>query len=216
MKFEVILEKIGHLPATENANGKLIFDFIIEKKIENILEIGFFHGKSTNFMAAALDELGRGKVVTIDLTSAKQYNPNIDQLSTSTGLAGYIQPIYSPMGSQWEMRGMVKAASADGRCEPQFDLCFIDAFHSWERAGMDFFLAEKLLKPGAWVVLDDLTWSFGASPTWRNLPETLNMPLDYRSAHQVGDVFELLVKQHPSFENFSIVNNWGFAQKKPS
>lgn len=66
MKCEDILRKIGRLPATENANGPLGFGFTLEKKIENILEIGFFHEKSIGSMAAALDELGRGKVATIE------------------------------------------------------------------------------------------------------------------------------------------------------
>lgn len=165
-------------------------------------------------MAAALDEGKAGKIVTIDLTDAVSYKPNILELSKETGLSEYIEPVFSPIGSQWEMRNLIKSATIDGVCQPSFDLCFIDAYHSWETAGMDFFLAEKLIRPGGWIIMDDLSWSFDSSPTWRNLPETQKMPLEFRTATQVGDVFDFLVRQHPSFHNFEVINNWGIAQKK--
>ena len=81
-------------------------------------------------------------------------------------------------------------------------------------AGIDFFLADKLLKPGSWLLFDDLQWSFENCPYWGELPATKAMTPDYRSALQVGDVFRYLVKQHPGYENCRVENNWGWARKK--
>jgi len=214
MKFDTVMSMIGTLPGTANSKGKILYDFIITKNVVSILEIGFFHGKSTNFMAAALDELGCGKVCTIDIYSAKNYTPNINELSTRTGLVSYIEPIFSERGSQWEMRRLIQDNSRDDVCSPIFDFCFIDAYHSWECAGLDFFLAEKLLKPGGWILFDDLDWSFDTSPTWKNLPETKAMSDAYRTTKQVREVFALLVKQHQQFVECTEHDGWGWARKK--
>lgn len=214
MKYEDILPWIGRLRAIDNESGKILYDFVLEAKPERILEIGFFHGKSTHFMAAALDELGRGQITSIDLEEVRSCTPSILDLGKSSGLGKYINPIFSPVGSQWELRSLIRDNTSEGRCTPIYDLCFIDAYHSWEKAGMDFFLSDKLLKPGGWMLFDDLAWSFSSSPSWRMRPETQAMPQEFRDAPQVGEVFELLAKQHPDYENFSISNNWGWAQKK--
>jgi predicted O-methyltransferase YrrM len=216
MKFDTVISMIGTLPGTENSKGKILHDFIISRNIHSILEIGFFHGKSTNFMAAALEELGAGKVTTIDITGANKYSPNIIELSSRTGLLPFIDPIFSEHGSQWEMRRLIHDNSQDDVCSPIFDFCFIDAYHSWECAGLDFFLAEKLLKPGGWILFDDLDWSFDTSPTWKNRPETKAMSDAYRSAKQVREVFALLVKQHPQFVECTEDDGWGWARKKPT
>jgi hypothetical protein len=136
-------------------------------------------------------------------------------VAAMTALAPYINPIFSDVGSAWEMRKLiVESTDEEGHCKPVFDFCFIDAFHSWEMAGIDFFLADKLLKPGSWLLFDDLQWSFENSPSWGQLSTTKAMAPDYRSAPQVGDVFRYLVMQHPGYENCRIENNWGWAQKK--
>ncbi len=213
MKFDHILSEIGQLPVISNDDGKRLYDFILNSNTRSILEIGMFHGKSTLFMASALDEIGEGLIDAIDLVSAQFIKPNIVELAEHLGLQSYINPIFSNLGSQWELRKIISMSTLDGKCHPKYDLCFVDGYHSWERAGLDFFLCDKLLKPGGWIIFDDLCWSFANSPSWKDLPETKSMPDDYRSAHQVGEVFELLVRQHPSYEEIKIVGNWGWARK---
>jgi predicted O-methyltransferase YrrM len=183
--------------------------------VSSILELGFCHGKSSAYMAAALAAKGTGLVTTIDLRRVETRTPNILEVAAMTGLASYIRPIFSDVGSAWEMRKMIMEQTDDtGQCRPLFDFCFVDAFHSWEMTGIDFFLVDKLLKPGSWLLFDDLGWSFENSPSWRELPATKAMAPEYRSAQQVGDVFRYLVMQHPAYENCRIDKDWGWAQKK--
>lgn len=40
--------------------GQIVYDFVKNSDIENILELGFAHGTSTCYMAAALDEKKAG------------------------------------------------------------------------------------------------------------------------------------------------------------
>ena len=73
MKFDEIDKLIGNLSYMTSDNGKSIYDFIIENNIQNILELGCAEGKSTLYMAAALDEIGSGAIITIDLRNPKIY-----------------------------------------------------------------------------------------------------------------------------------------------
>ncbi len=51
--------------------GKKLYDFILASDVVNILELGFAHGNSTCYMAAALEERSEGHILTMDLASAR-------------------------------------------------------------------------------------------------------------------------------------------------
>jgi predicted O-methyltransferase YrrM len=207
--------KIGSLLGTSKEQCHSLYEFVLTNPVSQILELGFSHGKSSAYMAAALAAKGSGLITTIDLRGARSCKPSIREVAAMTELASYINPIFSDVGGAWEMRKMIVESTEAGRhCKPVFDFCFIDAYHSWEMTGIDFFLADKLLKPGCWLLFDDIQWSFETSPSWSKRAATKAMAPDYRSAQQVGDVFRYLVTQHPGYENCRIEDNWGWAQKK--
>jgi len=214
MKFEEINWKIKNLFGISGAYTKKIYDFIIKEELLNILEIGFAHGKSTCYMAAALDEFGKGSITTLDLEIVKAMKPNLTELSKEVGLDKYIKPIYSNISGNWELRKIIMRQTKDDRCEPIYDMCFIDAFHSWEMAGFDFMLSDKLLQPGGWMLFDDLNWTFESSPSWSKSGKNKNLPEDYKATRQVHDVFTYLVRQNENYHNFSIDGTLGMAQKK--
>lgn len=81
------------------------------------------------------------------------------------------------------------------------------------------FLVEKLLRPGGWLLMDDLEWTYERNP-WIT-PEGEARPLGPMSESERTEphllaVFELIVKQHPSFTHFVREDAWfGWAQKQP-
>ena len=79
---------------------------------------------------------------------------------------------------------------------------------------LHFFLVDKLLKPGGWIIFDDMFWTFESSPALKNTSRVKNMPEDEKSIPHIGQVFNLLVKTHPNYHNFEIHKSWGIAQKK--
>ena len=79
MKFDKIAEFLNGIPHTPPEDGKLLYDFVILNKPENILELGFQHGVSTLYMAAAMDENGSGKIMTIDNLTALNAKPSIKE-----------------------------------------------------------------------------------------------------------------------------------------
>ena len=98
--------------------------------------------------------------------------------------------------------------------EPIFDFCYIDGAHDWYNDGFAFFLVDKLLVPGGWILFDDINWTFGKSPSMKNSEKVKNMPSDERDTAQVGKIYELLVKTHPQYHNFMVRGDWAYAQKK--
>lgn len=194
--------------------GKIIYDFVRSSGFQNILELGFAHGTSTCYMAAALDDNGSGLITTIDRQSAKDRKPDISTLLAQTKLNKYVKYIFADTSYLWELMKIIESQTIQGVCQPIFDFCFIDGAHSWEVDGLAFFLAEKLLQPGGWILFDDLNWTYSNSPSLKNLKWVNELPEEQRNTPQIEKVFSLLVYEHPSFENFRIADGWGWAQKK--
>ncbi|HET6401900.1 MAG TPA: class I SAM-dependent methyltransferase [Candidatus Kapabacteria bacterium] len=221
MRFDDIVKVVGTIPFLPPADGKLLYDFILASGRKHILELGFAHGTSTCYMAAALDEAGRimgdaqkGEIVTIDNLSADEYIPDIETLLKRTHLASYVTPIHSETSYTWELKRMIEAQTRNHDVQPLFDFCFIDGAHNWETDGLAFFLVEKLLVPGGWILFDDLDWTYAERPSLRDTPMVKAMPHDVKTTPHIDRIFSLLVIPHPSFENFRREGRWGWAQKK--
>lgn len=214
MRFEdaaAALEGIPHMPPTE---GRIVHEFVRRAGVRDVLELGFAHGVSSCYIAAALQENGAGRLVTIDTRDALARRPSITDLLAKLGLASIVEPVFADTSYNWELMKRIERRTTDARCEPEFDLVFVDGAHAWEPDGLAFFLAEKLLRPGGWVLFDDLEWTYASSPTLRDQPWVRAMPEDQRTTAQVRKVFDLLVRTHPAFEDAEVRGNWGWARKK--
>ncbi|RMF91879.1 MAG: class I SAM-dependent methyltransferase [Nitrospinota bacterium] len=225
MQFDVIAQKIGHLPHMAPKQGRVLYEFILQHDITQCLELGFAHGTSSCYIAAALDEKGEGHLTTIDLAEgahpyfppARSRTPNIYELLEMTGLGRYVEPVLTGISYNWELMKIIEAQTRHGVCEPLYDFCYIDGAHTWETDGFAFFLVAKLLKPGGWILFDDLKWSYAQSPGLKEEEWVKRMPEEERCTPQIEKVFNLLVRQHPEFEDFQVMDQWwgwGWARKK--
>ena len=50
----------------------------------------------------------------------------------------------------------------------KYDFCFIDGAHTWDTDGFAFCLVDRMLRPGGWIIFDDLNWTHAHSPTLAN------------------------------------------------
>lgn len=182
--------------------------FILENGIGDILELGFRHGVSTAYMASTLGRAGRGRIVTVDLASARHNKPNVEDLLTRIGQRDRVEVFYEPTSYTWRLMRLLQEDPA-----PRFDLCYLDGAHDWFVDGFAFFLADRLLRPNGWIIFDDLDWTYAASPALRHTERVKHMPDDERAAPQVRLVYDLLVKPHPNYHNFRDEGDWAFAQK---
>jgi predicted O-methyltransferase YrrM len=191
--------------------ARIIYDFILDKQPERILELGFAHGVSSCYMAAALDEIGGdGHVLTIDQHAAERRKPRINDLLDECGLAHRVTPVFGDTYI-WELMRLLEQDPV-----PSFDFVFIDGAHTWDIDGFAFLLADRMLKPGGWVLFDDLDWTFATSPALKDQPWVKALPEVQRTTPQVRKVFELLVKSNPGYDSFRDERGWGWARKRPA
>ena len=97
---------------------------------------------------------------------------------------------------------------------PRFDFVYLDGAHNWFVDGLAFFLADRLLRPGGWIILDDIDWTYETSPALKDLDWVKGMPEDERTTPQVEQIYKILVRAHPNYHHCRLEAGWAFAQKR--
>lgn len=207
MNFDEVADLVDGVPHMRRPAGRKVYDHVVDHSLRQILELGTYHGISTCYLAAAVHELGGGRVITMDRGVAKNLSPNVIELAERTGLSGVIEPVFAELSFTWELKKLLEQPVI-----PQFDFIFLDAGHMWDTTGFAFFLVDRLLRPGGWMLFDDLNWSINASASVADAEWTQGIPEEERAAKQVRAVFDLLVATDPRYTT-RVEGNWGWAQK---
>jgi predicted O-methyltransferase YrrM len=217
MKFETVNAAMKTQPwGITEEQGRLIYDFVLRTKSAEILELGTGVGTSACYMAAALDELGAGRITTIDR------NPDLPEWvrksfgKADPALLRFVDIVTTTSSYNDALLPRIEAQTKNGTCEPCIDFCYIDGAHTWSDDGLAFFLADKLLKPGGWMLFDDMGWTIAGSAEASKEAWTQAMSAELRAMMQVTKVFDLLVAAHPSYDQLVKAGDWGWAQKKPA
>lgn len=209
MRFADVDRHLGGVQYMSSEQGRTVYDFIIANRLPRVLELGFAHGKSSCYFAAAADEID-GHLTTIDRPAARKREPNIDQLLERCGLTERVTPVYAKGSFTWELMKLLEQDP-----QPRFDFAYLDAGHTWDVTGFGFFLVDRLLAPGGWMLFDDLKWTIAASEGLKDSEHAKKLPQEQRTTPQVGKVFDLLVRTQPGYVNVRQKGNWGWAQKSP-
>jgi predicted O-methyltransferase YrrM len=196
---------------TSEAGGRMLYEFVLGSGAEDVLELGFAHGTSTAYLAAALHERGGGLVTTLDRREALQREPNIHAVLGRLGLAELVRPILAERSYVWELMRLLRERAAEGPSGPWFDFCFVDGPHTWEVDGFAFFLVDKLLRPDRWLLFDDLHWTQASSPA-QDLADDGSE--EERTTAQIELVFDLLVREHPDYPLHRLLGNYAWAYKR--
>ena len=154
-------------------------------------------------IAAALEEIGGGTITTVDHGPDREHN--ISELAQVTGMQRFVRAIVYPAGHNWTLMSILREQTTAGRCEPCVDFCYLDGAHEWVTDALAALLAVRLLRPGGWLMMDDLNFKLrGSQPGWeKDHGNKTNEELD---TPQIGMVFDLLVKTHPDLERFALTN----------
>ena len=170
-------------------------------------------------MAAALEANGRGQLTTVDHGGAA-YDPNPSEVLDRAGVAHRVSVVREHSSYNWFLKQQVERSSdVAGNCSPVYDFCYLDGSKNFNVDGLAVVLIEKLLRPGGWLLMDDLEWTYEHNP-WI-VPSGDGNPLGPLSESERTDphlraVFELIVAQHPSFTRFVREDEWyGWARKAP-
>ena len=186
MDFEDVAAIVDGVPHMPKSHGRRIYDHVVENRLHHVMELGTAHGVSACYLGAAVDELGAGKVVTIDKKSALNLQPNIFDLKQQTGLGKLIVPLIAERSFTWELKRFLEQPEP-----PSFDFVFLDAGHIWDVTGFAFFLVDRMLRVGGWLLFDDLHWSVESSSA-RDSSWARRLPQEEREARQVAAVFDTL------------------------
>lgn len=192
--------------------GRQVYDHLREAGARQVLELGTAHGASASYMAAAVAANGGGTVTTVD-----RYHfggPAPEETVGRAGLEAVVDFVRVEHSSYdwWLREQIVQRTDGEGHCEPRYDFCYLDGAHDWHVDGLAVVLIERLLRPGGWLLMDDLDWSYATSRV-QNPP---NLSEDERCTPHLREVFDVIVRGHPAYTELRIQDDgWGWARKAP-
>lgn len=216
MTFEQVHEIVRTASLLHPWLARLLYDFVRRSRPASVLELGFAHGASTCYIAAALEANQAGHVTTIDNQDALNRRPGIAELLADTGLAPRVTAVFADRSYTWELMKMLQRQEETGNFAPPFDFCFLDGAHLWDPDGLAFLIVlERLLAPGGWFLFDDVEWTVERSPSLHSTPWVQAMTQEEREAAQVGLVVRLLAARHPLVQSVRVCGGWAWVRKRP-
>lgn len=217
MRFETVAAALdGKVPFMTARQGRSVYDHLRRERATTVLELGTAFGASAAYMAAAVVANGGGRVTTVD---RYHFNsgpaPPPEQTAERLGLAGTIDFVRIDHSSYtWWLKQQIEGLTdRAGNAQPTYDFCYLDGAHDWNIDGLAVVLVERLLRPGAWLLLDDLDWTYAssASPTPDGLSD------EEQSVPHIRAVFDVVIRGHPNFDRLRIEDGvWGWARKRSS
>jgi predicted O-methyltransferase YrrM len=206
-----------HIPASR---GRLLYEHIRKNRPGQVLELGTARGGSGVFLASALEANGEGHLTTVDSTRWHWKDPTPQEVLGRAGLAHRVTFDKRFSTYSWFLKSEIeKNLSADGTVRPEYDFIFLDGAKNWSTDGIAVVTAEKLLKPGGWLLLDDLGWSYGehaSGSDWHYEIEVAKLSDSERDEPHLRRIFDLLIRTNPAFDKLVIQDNWwGWARKSP-
>ncbi len=219
MTFHDIQSKVGAVPYITKENARFLYDLILREKIGSILELGVAHGTATCVMAAALDELGQGRITAVDLIEAeKEFDPSPEIQLSACGFSDRVDIRRMQSGYTWFLHDAIVENTVNDVCTPVYDLIVIDGPKNWTIDGAAFFMADKLLKPGGWIIFDDVHWTYAEADTRRDSTDGIthcSLSVEERCTPHILHVVDYLVKQHPSYGEITVLEDrdWAVARK---
>lgn len=212
-KFDEVSERFRKLKFMNRARAERAREIIVHHGCSNLLEVGFFKGKSSAYFAAILEDLGRGHLTTIDRERAKRLSPNIESVLSDLNLTHRVTPIFAQRSHTWEMAKMLETSP-----RPQFDFCYFDGGHTWDVTGFGLVLVDMLLKPGGVILVDDLNWTIDTTIAVDGSRADIykKYSADEKAARNVELAFRTILP-HLGYEDLQTIEfSWGMAVKPAS
>jgi len=197
--------------------GRSVYDHLRAAGARDVLELGTAHGVSAAYMAAAVAPHG-GRVVTVDHAGAA-FDPSPETTLERAGLSDRVTIVREHSSYTWWLAEQVRARSdAAGNCDPAYDFCYLDGAKHLGIDGLAVVLVERLLRPGGWLLMDDLNFTWAEHHPTVHIDASTQVPYSEaeRTQPPLRAVYDLVVKPHPSFTELRIEDEWwGWARKAP-
>jgi predicted O-methyltransferase YrrM len=206
------------VPFMSPEQGRIVYEHVRSQRPVDVLELGTAHGVGAAYLAAGLEDNGSGRLTSVDFAAAV-YKPAPEEVLARAGLAHRVELVREFSSYTWWLKEQVQARSdAHGNCEPRFDFVYLDGSKNWTIDGLAVVLVEKLLRPGGWLLMDDLGWTYAQDPHRDATDGIVHRELSEpeRTEPHLRAVFDLIVAQHPRFTELRVQDEWwGWARKAP-
>lgn len=213
MKFDRIWPLVGHLPYTNKDRCRRLYDIITSAGISAVLELGIAYGKTLCISAAAAQEVStEWAVIGVDLAEAVGWHrPTAEETVSACGFSDNVTISRQAVSYEW---WLLHRLSVGYRGE--FGLIFLDGAHLVYSDAGAFFMAEKLLAPGGYIILDDIPWvpakGMTAPIIWGR--DIRSWSDEEQNSPHMAMIWEHLVKEHPNLGEFNRDDPWwGIARK---
>lgn len=215
MDFARVAEAMGDWGFMTPWQGRQVYDHLRATGARDVLEIGTAYGVSAAYMAAAVAANGGGRVTTVDRNAYA--DPSPEEVLARAGLTDHVELVRVEHSSyDWWLKDEVLRRRPEDAVlpDPLYDFCYLDGSHEWHMDGLAVVLVEQLLRPGAWLLLDDVDWTWAGSKAADAAPPLLSAA--ERTQPPIRAVWETVVKPHPHFTELRLQDeSWGWARKAP-
>lgn len=151
----VVQDKLGDEYKLQSSVGRDEGEFILQlirsdPNIRKTLEIGCAYGLSSLYICSALSERNSAKHIIVDPKQHEGWH-GIGIANLQKADFGFFELIEKP--SEFVLPDIAQNESGT------FDLVFIDGWHTFDHTLLDLFYANRLIKVGGYIVVDDCNWS---------------------------------------------------------
>jgi predicted O-methyltransferase YrrM len=211
--FEQVAAAVAGIPFMTPEQGRVIHEHVTRTNARDVLELGTAHGVGAAYLASA-----GAHVTTVDFAGAR-YVPSPEDTLARAGVSDRVTIVREYSSYTWWLKEQIAARSDEhGNVTAAYDFIYLDGAKNWTIDGLAVVLAEKLLRPGGWLLLDDLDWTYAQDPGRDATDGIVHRELSEpeRTQPHLRAVFDLIVAQHPSFTELKVQDEWwGWARKAP-
>jgi predicted O-methyltransferase YrrM len=211
--FDEVAAAVAGVPFMSPEQGRIVHDHVARTNARDVLELGTAHGVGAAYLASA-----GAHVTTVD-HEGSSYDPAPEATLAKAGLTNRVTLVREYSSYTWWLKTQVEQRSdRHGNVAPAYDFIYLDGAKNWTIDGLAVILAEKLLRPGGWLLLDDLDWTYAQDPHRQATDGIVHRELSEpeRTQPHLRAVFDLIVAQHPSFTELKVQDEWwGWARKAP-
>ncbi|HYC29184.1 MAG TPA: class I SAM-dependent methyltransferase [Chitinophagaceae bacterium] len=162
LTFNHVIEGIFKSRQTQDISGKshvvndmvartearILYNMAVKAQAKTTIEVGLAYGVSALAFCQAHDDLGtNGKHYAVDPNQSTTYNSAAIAANRKAGFEKYLEVIEKP--SHMGLPGLIEQGI-------KVDAAFIDGWHTFDYTLIDFYLIDKLLKPGGYVAFHDV------------------------------------------------------------
>jgi predicted O-methyltransferase YrrM len=153
-RARVVYDELGHAHKFEAGISpecsEALYRTVLEKRPELSVEVGLGYGVSTLSLLTALEETGQGgRLISIDPRQSISWHSIGSNNVKKANLTARHQVIEAP--DYLALPELIKEGI-------RIDFAYIDGWHTFDYALLDFFYLDKMLKPGGVCALNDCDW----------------------------------------------------------